>query len=151
MHPEIGDRHFPRGDECSSAGEQPGCDHEPRDELDQAGIPAGPGSELDRPCRADGPTEEDNRAVRGEEQTVHQSKQAQHGWRVVGEAPVESLRHTAHVTVAAQSSSRRHSRWRLDAMLWQCALSAMTMVVMSGLLQYRAASVRGSGETSTTP
>lgn len=56
-----------------------------------------------------------------------------------------------YVTVATQSSSRRHNRCRLDAMLWQCALPGSTTVVMSGLLQYTAASARGSGDTSTTP
>ena len=65
VYPEIGDGHFPRGNERSSAGEQPGCGQESRDEFDQAGVPAGPGSQVDGPCRTDGPPEEPERSGRG--------------------------------------------------------------------------------------
>src|SRR5271163_4521014 len=128
MYPEVGDRHFPRGDEGSGAGEQSGGDQEPRDQLDQPGVPPGPGPDHDGMRRADGPTEEIRRAVRGEEETIDQPKQAQHSRRIRGETVVEILRHevdvtgassaTHRATVAAQPSSRRHSRRRLDAMLW---------------------------------
>src|SRR6185312_10270829 len=151
MHPEVGDRHFPRGDERDGAGEQSDRDEQARDDLDQSGIPAGPGSELDQNRRADRPIEKAPRPVRGKEQPVDEAKHAQRGRSVAGQAALETLRHDRHVTVAVQSSRRRHSRCRLDAMLWQCALSAKTTVVMSGLLRYRPASARGSGDTSTTP
>lgn len=91
------------------------------------------------------------RTVRGEEQTVDEAKQAQHGRGVTGHVSVETTPHQGQATVAAQASRRRHSRCRLDAMLWQCPLSATTRVVISGLLRYRPASARGSGDTSTAP
>src|SRR6516225_2949443 len=56
-----------------------------------------------------GPAEDGHGATPGEQETVDQPKQTKHGWRISGEAAIESRSHSAHVT-ATQSSSRCHSR-----------------------------------------
>src|SRR5271156_3394131 len=106
MYPEVGDRHFPRGDEGSGAGEQSSGDQKPRDQLDQPGVPAGTGSDHDCMRRADGPTEDIHRAVRGEEEAVDQPKQAQHSRHRRGETVIEIFRHEVDVTVAVYVSSQ---------------------------------------------
>src|SRR5689334_9212637 len=100
MNQEVGDRHLPRGDQRGGAGEQSAGDEEPRDDFDHPGVPLRPDAQPDVNGRADGPVEDAPRPVCGEEQSVDEAKQAQHGRGLTGQANAETFHHAGHVTVA---------------------------------------------------